>query len=244
MKNKFSFRRIGLMLKADWIEYKKAFLLFAGLLMAAHLFLFIDTSDGLQGFLFVAGVFSTLTAFYIFTGWKAHRARHRLLTLPASTFEKYIELLAVCLILFVVFALVSTIAAGIVHFYAGEKVWLLSVFSTPNTQQSLKVGLGIIGFICTFQFMCCISIRKFALGVGTLGLFLYAMVMAYSTYILVKIEGLDATDGMNFNAGFMRSNAFIEMLRFINEYNALCMGLAACVLLYISYLKLKEKQIR
>ena len=199
----------------------------------------------MPGFLFVAGVFSTMTAFYVFTGWKVHRVRHRLLTLPASTLEKYIELLAVCLILFVVFALVCTIAVGIVHFYAGEKVWLLSVFSTHEAQQSIKVGLGLICFICAFLFMCCISIRKFAFGVGSLFLFLYAMVIAYSAYLIVKIEGLDAANnGMNFNSGFTRSNAFIEMLRFINEYNALCMGVAACVLLYISFLKLKEKQIR
>jgi len=244
MKNKFSFSRIGLMLKADWIEYKRAFLLFTGLLVAAHLFLFLNTSNGLQGFLFVAGIFSTLTAFYIFTGWKVHRARHRLLTIPASTLEKYIELLFVCLILFVVFALVCTIAAGIVHINSDAKIWLLSTFSNHETQQVNIMGLGLVIFICVFQFMCCISIRKFALGVGTLFLFLYAMVIAYSTYLLVKIEGLDATNGMNFNAGFMRSNALIEMLRFINEYNALFMGIATIVLLYISYLKLKEKQIR
>jgi len=153
-------------------------------------------------------------------------------------------LLAVCLILFVVFALVCTIAAGIVHFSSDAKVWLLSAFSTQEAQQSIKVGLGLIFFICTFLFVCSISIRKFALGVGTLCLFLYAMVIAYSTYLIVKIEGLGEINGMNFSCGFMRSNAFIEMLRFINEYNTLCMGIAAIVLLYISFLKLKEKQIR
>ena len=244
MKNKFSFSRIGLMLKADWIEYNKAFLLFAGLLVAANLFLFLQMARGFQIFLFIAGIFSALTVFYIFTGWKVHRAKNRMLTLPANTLEKFVEILIIFLILFSVYFLIYTILVYIAHLTSGEAIWLLSVFDNNADPTLINTVTGFVLFVCAFQFMCCIAIRKYALGVGTLFLFVYAMVIAYSTYLLVEVDGFNIDNKFNFHSGFIRSNAMIEMMRFIYAYNTLCICIAAVVLIYISYLKLKEKQIR
>ena len=245
MKNKFSFNRIGLMLRADWIEYKKAFLLFAGLLIAANLFLFANESEGLQGFLFVAGIFSTFTAFYIYVGWKVHRAKNRLLTLPASNVEKFVEIKTVGFILFCVYFLIYAIILEIVHLKTGATIWLLSGFGANANYTALIAATGLVLFVCTFQFMCCIALRKFPLGVGTLFLFVYAFAISYTILILFKIEypGL-FFDDLNSQSGFIQASAFIETMNFLATYFAWSMLIASMVLMYISFLKLKEKQIR
>ena len=244
MKNKFSFSRIGLMLKADGIEYKKAFFLFAGLTVAINLLLFLQMATGFQAFLLIAGLFFTLTAFYVFTGWKVHRSKHHFLTLPASTLEKFIEILIICLILFGVYFLIYTVLIYLAHLKSGEAIWILSVFNADVDMTAFGMVIGLIIFICAFQFMCCIAIRKYSLVIGSLFLIIYAMVIVYSTYLLFKIEGLDKINNIRVDSGIFRSNAIFEMSNIINTYNTLCMCIAAIVLTYISFLKLKEKQIR
>ena len=244
MKNNFSFRRIGLMLKADWTEYKKAFLLFVGLLVAANLFLLWPASEGFQAFLLIAGIFSTLTAFYVFTGWKVHRSKNRFLTLPAGNLEKFVEIKTVGFILFCVYFLIHATLLGIMFLKSGKTIWFLSILNTNIDMNVFLSTLGIVLFICTFQYMCCIAFRKYALGIGALILSGYVMLMAFSTYLLVRIEGLDKFDTSGFHSGLFRSNALIEMAGFLNTYFFPAMCFATVVLVYIAYLKLKEKQIR
>jgi len=245
MKNKFSFSRIGLMLRADWIEYKKAFLLFAGLLVAANLFLFANEREGFQAFLFVAGIFSTFTAFYIYVGWKVHRAKNRLLTLPASTMEKFVEIKTVAFILFCVYFLIYTIILGIVYLKTGATIWLLSIFEQNVDKMAVFMGIGVVLFITAFQYMCCVALRKFPLGVGTLFLFVYVFAIVYTTLVCFKIDNpnLFAVD-FNFHSDYIRSNAIFDTIIFLTTNFAWCMYVSAAVLMYISYLKLKEKQIR
>jgi hypothetical protein len=244
MKSKFSLSRISLMLKADWTEYKKAFLLFVGLLIAANLFLLWPASEGFQVFLLVAGIFSTLTAFYVFTGWKVHRSKNRFLTLPASNIEKFVEINTIGVILFCVFFLIHAALLGIMFLKSGTAIWLLSVLHISIDLNAFLSVLGLILFVCTFQFMCSIALRKYALGMGSLFLFGYGMLMVFSTYLLAKIEGLDKLNSYDFHSGLLRSNAIIEMANFLNTYNFPAMCFASVVLVYVAYLKLKEKQIR
>ena len=245
MKNKFSFSRIGLMLRADWIEYKKAFLLFAGLLAAANLFLFANESAGLQGFLFVAGILSTLIAFYMYVGWKVHRAKNRLLTLPASTMEKFVEIKTVAFILFCVYFLIYAIILGIVHLKTGATIWILSVWKPDIDLMPILMGIGVVLFICTFLYMCCVALRKFPLGVGLLFLFVYVFAISYTTLAIFKIDNPNLfTSNLNMYLGYIRSNAIFDTMVFLFKNFAWCMYLSAALLMYISYLKLKEKQIR
>ena len=242
MKKNFSFRRIGLMLKADWIEYKKAFFLFAGLLIAANLLLLWPASESLQKFLLFAGIFATLTAFYVFTGWKVHRSKNRFLTLPASNIDKFVEIKTVGFVLFCVYFLIHAILLGIMYLKSGTAIWLLSVLHINIDLNAFLSVLGLILFVCTFQFMCCIALRKYALGIGSLLLFGNAMLYSFSILLLLKTDGFFDTSGSHY--GFIRSNALIEMLSFLNTYNFPAMCFATFVLVYVAYLKLKEKQIR
>jgi len=246
MKNNFSFRRIGLMLKADCMEYKKSFLLFAVLLLAANMFLFRETANGIQTFIFSATMFGTLMFFYTFVGWKVHRSKNRFLTLPSGAIEKFVEILIVGLIFFGVCKLVHVMVLGCSHFIYGTQLWFMrdmiidsNMGATLFTQ--LKMAIGIFSFIFTFFFMCCIAFRKYALPFGALILILYGIICVYTVYLFAKIEDFNT---INYMDGLIRSNAMIETVLFLSANSALGLSIASVVMLYISYLKLKEKQIR
>jgi len=239
MKNNFSFKRMGLMLKADWIEYKTAVLIFFASVFAIHLFLFLNMNEGFQIFLFTVGIISILLCFYIFTGSKVHRIKNRFLTLPASNIEKYVEILFVGFLLFCAYLLIYTGILGASHLISGEPVWFLS--GSKAWESKNVFGMGLVVFICTFLFMCFIMFRKFPLQIGVLFLIAYSSVISYTVYLILKFE--------NFNlnipfSGFIRSNALLNTVGFLSTYNAWGMAVASAVLLYVSYLKLKEKQIR
>ena len=243
MKNNFSFRRIGLMLQADWIEYKMAFLIFAASLFAINLFMFQNMREGFQVFLFSGGIISIIMFFYMITGWKVHRAKNRILTLPASTIEKFVEMLLIGFILFCVFLLIYMSILWSSHLISGEPVWFMSGFklNTNPADANSMMGMGLVFFICTFLFMSCIAFRKFPLGVGLLMLISYSSVLSYTAYLFFRLENFDFN---NFQNGFIQSSALMETTRFLVTCNAWGMYIASAVLLYISYLKLKEKQIR
>jgi hypothetical protein len=243
MKNNFSFRRIGLMLKADWIEYKKVFSIFAVLLLAINLFLLRNVSNGIQVFLFCVSFFNALTFFYYYVGWKVHRSKNRFLTLPSSAIEKFVEILFVGFVFFCVFILIHTILLGISNLIYGTQIWFLRDVSRDAGSEVIvfSQSISMILFICTFLLMCCFMFRKYPLPLGTLILILYGLVCVYTVYIFVRIDNME-----NFNTfgGLIHSNAFMETVIFITKYNMVGLCAASAVLLYISFLKLKEKQIR
>jgi hypothetical protein len=89
--------------------------------------------------------------------------------------------------------------------------------------------------------MCCIAFRKYPIQIGLLLLGLYGFVFSYTVYLFAKIEDFR---NLNIGGGFFSSNATIETTVFLNTYSAWGLGIASLALLYVSYLKLKEKQIR
>jgi hypothetical protein len=243
MKNNFNLHRIGLMLKADWIEYKKSFLLFAGLLLALNLFLFRvnDRESGMemQSFIYIAGMLGTLIYFYTFIGWKVHRSKNRFLTLPAGAMEKFVEILVVGFIFLCVCVLIHTVILGLVHLINGAplRLWFIHDLIT----EGLATKVCMLSFIGTFLFMCCVAFRRYPLPLGALILIGYGIVCVYTVYLFAKIDGLTAFTN---RGGFIQSNAMIDTTLFLSKYHILGLGIAIVVLLYVSYLKLKEKQIR
>jgi hypothetical protein len=227
------------MMKADWIEYKIPVLIFFASLIAINSFMFMNMREGFQAFLFFAGVDAIFICFLMFTGWKVHRSKNRFLTLPASTFEKYVEMLLAGLILACVYFAIYSGILYASHLISGEPIWFLS---PTFLQESDNVfAWGLVLFISVFFWMCYIAFRKMQFGIGILLLIGYASVISYTAYLIARIE--------NFNIniphdGFVESNALFNTLGYISSYNNWAMGIASAVLLYISFLKLKEKQIR
>ena len=242
MKNNFNLHRIGLMLKADWIEYKKSFLLFAGLLFAHNLFLFLVrvNNEETQSLIFLPSIIGTLIYFYTFVRWKVHRSKNRFLTLPAETVEKFVEILVVGLIFLCVCVLIHTVILGLVHLINGAPLRLWFIHDIRLDARS-ATGICMLSFICTFLFMCCIAFRKYPLPLGALILIGYGIVCVYTVYLFVKIDGFTAFTN---RGGFIQSNAIIDTTLFLSKYHIWGLGIATIVLLYIAYLKLKEKQIR
>jgi len=246
MKKNFSFHRIGLMLKTDWIEYKKSFLLFAGLLLAVNLFIFLIDRNGFQIFVFSATMFGTLMFFYTFTGWKVHRSKNRFLTLPANTVEKFVELLIVGIIFFGVCKLIHLTVLGCSHLFMDTQIWFMNdlpvdAIARADFFSQISMAVIMLLFISTYFLVSCLTFRKYPLPLGALILILYGIVCVYTVYFFVKIENFNT---INMSDGFFRSNAMIETILFLNTYIGWGLGIATVVLLYVSFLKLKEKQIR
>ncbi|MDR2233788.1 MAG: hypothetical protein LBE56_11820 [Tannerella sp.] len=246
MNNNFSFGRIGLMLKADWIEYKKAYLLFAGLLFAFNLFVFLWSRQGFQIFLFVLGIIATYTFFYNYIGWKVHRSKSRFLTLPAGSPEKFVEMLIVWMLLFAAYLLIYALLMGACHLINGANIWFMHVWPMNGESFHFKAVISIIGiilFVATFLFMSCIAIRKYPLVLGTIFLLMYvfcnALFFSLFAYLTVGEQ-----ISINLNAGMFRSNSLIDAVVFIVMNLPWILSISWLVLLYISYVKLKEKQIR
>jgi|GEM_PF-4125284 len=234
------------MLNADRIEYKKYFILFAVLILAVNLLIFSDTSDGAQILIFTVSFIFALSFFYVFVGNKVNRSKSRFLTLPASGIEKFVELLIVWFIYLCIFFMIHIAVLGIASLFNDMQIWFTKDFYlNANSNSSIfaiiNKALGVILFICTFLFMCSIAIRKYALPLGILFLILCSMVYSFTFGILFLIEGFDSIQ--NFN-GFLTSNASVETMLFLAEYNLWGLGIASVVLLFISYLKIKEKRIR
>jgi hypothetical protein len=177
-KNSFSLNRIGLMLRADWIEYKKSFLLFVALLLAVNMILLWKTSDGSQKFgCFVSFLF-TVRYYFTFVGRKLHREKNRFLTLPSSAIEKFTEILFVGFLHTCVFVLIHTLILGLSHLISGTEIWFmqnLDFTSKFNQSEFNGAGMvtGLVVFIITFLFMCFTAIRKYPLQIGVLCLILY-----------------------------------------------------------------------
>jgi len=239
MKNYFSLRRFGLMFKADWIEYKLSVSLFFASVFAITSFLFVNMKEELQAILFIVGLISILLCFYIYVGGKFHRTKNRFLTLPASAFEKFTEMLFVGFLLLCVYLLIYFGILGISHHISGAPIWFSSLSDTPRSDNAL--GNWVVAFICTFLLMCFIMFRKFPLQTGIVLLMMYAGVFSYTAYLIIKFEDFQLSIPQD---GFIQSSALLRTLGFLSTYNGWGMGIASVVLLYISFLKLKEKQIR
>lgn len=241
MENNFSFKRIGLMLKADWIEYKKSFFLLVVLVVALNLFLLKGISNGTQIFVFFVSLFCTLTFFYVYLGWKVHRSKNRFLTLPASGLEKFVEILLVGLIYLCTLILIHTLVLGISYLINNTQIWFIrESFSNGSIFAFSGLLIGVILFVCTFLFMCCIMIRKYPLPLGTLFLILYGI----GFYILAFFVLLKMATPIDYIGNFTYSNAIIETFLFLYTYSPWVTYIASAVFLCVSFLKFKEMEIK
>ncbi|MDR0795154.1 MAG: hypothetical protein LBE79_03760 [Tannerella sp.] len=246
MDNKFSLNRMGLMLRADWIEYQKSFIIFATMLLGVNAIMLRATSEQAQVAIFSISFLTTLLFFYSFVGKKVHREKNRFLTLPASGIEKFGEMLLVCLILFCVYLLIHAMLLGISGLVNGAEIWVFQqkeIASSASSYNfnSVGIAIGMSTFVCIFLFICSIAFRKFPLQIGILCLILYGMICTYTVYHFVKMDNFEQLNSIK---GFMHSNAMVETVFFLHTYSFWGLGFASAILLYVSYLKLKEKQIR
>ncbi len=232
MNNTFSLARIGLILRSYWIEHKKAFFVSLGLLFIAYFLLLWDAGLKLRINLYWFGFIASIFTYLTFIGKKVHRSKGLSLTLPASTVEKYISYILVGLIYIIAYILVYIITLGVSSLINGLPFFSITELISPF---SLPVSLLIFSYF----FWVYIRFRKYPLG---LGLAIIAFTIALVGRLIYLLAKWGILNGIDSNSGFFQ---FIENLfKFIGEYHSIILYILAAGMFYLSYVRLKNQQLR
>jgi hypothetical protein len=236
MNTNYNLRRILLALRADWMEYKKNYLLIMGVLFLVWmLILFIvhinKSSDTPLGF-WAIGMLVVLVTFCQHAGRKIHRQRERFLMLPANTGEKYTALLLEGLAYFGGFQIV---------FWLGFWIWKPFIASLPIPSLSYIDANGsesAVFFIASLLFLSHLTFRRHASLIMVGGLVAY--VFLFVTAAIYIVGGTELSRG--------RLEAYYPFYRgtldFLGSYFTPAMIVSTLVVMYASYLKVKEKELR
>lgn len=234
MNNIFDFKRIGLMLKADILEYKKSFLLFSGLLFLAFLAIFWKADETGKIALFIIGNTIALVSYYNLVGRKIHRSRSQFLMLPASTFEKFVEILLLGIAYLAISSIIYILALLLSNLFF--KSGLMDINQILGN--SFLPALAFSFFLSSFLLLSYITFRKYALGIGVASLmFILFSFLGIYAFLLNNII-------QDYEWAFIFLDTIQNTLMFLQKYSSLFMTVSGIVLLYVSYVKLKEKQIK
>lgn len=235
MNINFSLKRIQLLLKADWTVYKNSFLFSMGVLLLAWFFiLFVITSNfkiADQGGCFAMGGIIVFIIFCRHAGRKVHKTMSRYYTLPASTAEKYVSLLLEGLVLALCYFAI---------FYGGLLAKKLAMpaldvitpaeFFTHNGSES---GLLMVSSLIFLSYM---TFRKHAFLIAITGL------MAYVGLFMGAI--VQTFRYISLNTMPLGSSFMYDTFRVIGDYYFPVMLVSFLAIMYVAYLKLKEKESR
>ncbi|MDH6313565.1 hypothetical protein M2137_002355 [Parabacteroides sp. PFB2-10] len=243
MNNTFNIKRIGLILKTDWIEHKKSFLLTIALLLIGYLLLMWNGSIHTHRNLFMLGVVFTIISYFGYVGLKIHLLRGRWLTLPASTLEKYTVLLIVGLLYIGIFIFVfwfSTQVAfrlndrPIVHLFGMESSNVsIDGFRFPLAMRTL----ALIIFHFAYFFLAQVSFRKYALVVA---MAVEAIVVGLYSYLKMYLfTNIFSTGDVT-----IPYIAVENPLYFLVDHMNTILYVFSILLFYAAYVRLKKMQIR
>lgn len=228
MNNIFSLKRIGLILRADWIEHRKNWMITMGLLLLAYVFLLwgrTTVQGSMIGWTFFISVFLS----FGFVGKKIHRPKGLFLTLPASNPEKFVAMWLVILFHLVSFFLVLlgvAIVNNLISGYSTIELWKI----TP------KAGVvAVTVFFTCWQFASHVTFRKnaFIIGLALLIALIAGLVRIVAEFVSIERKSWDL-DGSGFG----------RFMEFAGEHYCIVIYLLSAALLYYSYRRLTKKQIR
>lgn len=242
MKMDFSLQRIGWLLRKDWIEHKKSIGYALGtFLVVAFPFLWLNTthsglSDSKQVAFYILGTLGCFFYFCQFVGKKIHFSKGIYLTLPANTIEKYVTLLLEGLLLFATFNLL---------YWVSLHLWSLiyPVFRPIDVAAiyTRKQGTGVFAFAASLVFLSYLSFKKYPLAIALIGM---AAAIGSVIGILLLIVKTQFSHFFLLDDSWIDPNALYSTFHFVTENVNIAMGISVLIVLYIGYLKLKEKESR
>ena len=224
MKTDFSIQRINLLLRKDWIENKKK-LAYGVLVILGVLFFFLLSSilwdTRFRTFtLYVLGSLGTFIAFCSYVNLMIHRPRGLFLTLPASNQEKYAAILIEGIVVFLAYQ---------VTFWTGTGIASMLIHIQPVAFKDI---------IMTLQDFTMLA--KYALGIACGGYILIIASIIGIVYLCINI--LNIQPGMN--SFCYESSPFYTAVYWLSFAFTPAFLIATLVVLYVAYLKLKEKELR
>jgi hypothetical protein len=242
MDTYFNLNRISYLLRADWIEHKKNLLLSLGgvSLVWIALLYFKGLGDmGLQKAFFFIGGLITFIYYCRFTGKKIHQPKGLYYTLPASNQEKYFTLLFEGLLFFLIFTGIFWLGLFLFKLFVPAFIMVSpsELYHVVSLVDFLPFMFAI-ALISSIIFLSYITFRKFALLISITGITLYVLL-----YVGTWIKIFDYLHQSDFVMSFT-GEVTGEATDLIKQLLTLVLLAATIVVLYIGYLKLKEKELR
>ncbi|MDL2256136.1 hypothetical protein LJC44_07110 [Parabacteroides sp. OttesenSCG-928-G06] len=223
----FDIKRVGLILRTDWIMHKKQFFLVAGLLLVSFLFLLWEASRQQQMAVFGFGLPITLYVYLKYIGKKIHYSKGLWLTLPATTLEKYVALLLIGVVYIAVFFFAYFFSLEVCH-SLNEMVRIpLEGYSVPT------IGFGVILFHLAYYFLAFVIFRTFAFGIAWL-------VEMGVIWLLALLVLLSKDSWVSMYSSILPFN----ILEPIADHLNIISYALAIILFYVAYLRLKKQQLR
>lgn len=224
MNTVFSLKRIGLILRADWIERRKQWAITMGVFLLACVFLLWDRAI-IQNHLTSWTLFLSALLFFRFVERKVHRPKGLFLTQPATNPEKFVAIGLVALFYFLSCFLILWGVVG-VNLLISDYPIPASLYSMPNS----GVVAMTIFFTC-WLFASYMTFRKngFIIGIGLL----IALVIG-TLRVLAEIVNVKSFKGYDWGNELDR----------LAQYAELGIYLLSAALLAYSYWRLTKKQIR
>ncbi|MDR3140903.1 MAG: hypothetical protein LBU37_04150 [Tannerellaceae bacterium] len=238
MDTYFNLKRIGYLLRADWIEHKKSLLFCLGgvsfVWIASLYFIWSGrTEANFQKAFFFIGELVTFIYYCRFISKKIHQPKGLYYTLPASNQEKYFTLLFEGLLFFLAFAGIFRLGLFLFKLFSpGFSVVSLSGLYDGYDGIS-HAPIAILLCLSSIIFLSHITFRKFASLIGFTGIALYILLFAGVSWKVVSTLTNDT--GVTF---------VNEAICFMRQLFTPVLLIVTIVVLYIGYLKLKEKEQR
>ncbi|MCS2891745.1 hypothetical protein NXY11_15705 [Parabacteroides faecis] len=238
MHTNFSLQRIKLLLLADKTELFRRFafsILIFTVVCIFYLVYILNSQDvGQRAYaLHKLGLCLYFLFFCTYVSQKMHQVNGQYLTLPASAVEKYTTLLIEGILVLVFF-----------HLLFNTTFYLTSLL-IPNSQPAKpdiageKLFAPILCFMASTFFLSNIVFRKYGnLIAGGCYAFL---IFIPSTFIKTILRAIREPQG---DIYMIEATPLYYTYNFLAQNYGIILYAATLVVLYISYLKLKEKQIR
>lgn len=244
MDNLVNFKRIGLLLRADWMENQRK----VTYVVSTPLIFFVIYTLFTH---FVTGGRTTGDAFYSlcmvclflyfcqYVNRKIHLQSGNYLLTPANNEEKFVTLVLEGFLLLTSFTVIFVPLYILLNLITDSMEWY-------RISQLLQVGtgdhnlMGTPAFTTSLVFLSYVRFRKHPLLIVALGFLAFILLMGVVLYIMTQISpDLSYFEQLHNNAPFVR-----HILDFLmNSFNLILFALTA-IMLYIAYLTLKRKELK
>lgn len=224
MKTEFSLHRIGLLLRADWIEYKRNNLFRLIALPAIFIFSWItNPAPQILSMMIRLVIPLVCYGFCCYVNKKTHASPFLYYTLPANSLEKFCALIIEGVIFLSVSSLIIYIIIRPISF-----ILFCNIVAEQSFQPAVLIG--------SLMFLAHVTFRKLAFPRFLLGLGLSVVpFLAFGYFFSFPPTPIDYVEYI--------CPDFTPLL-LLSEYYNLAMYVASVIVFYIGYLKLKEYELK
>ncbi|RHJ91414.1 hypothetical protein [Parabacteroides bouchesdurhonensis] len=251
MNTSFSFHRIGLLLRRDWIEYKKMLGYFL-IALIGTIVLFLCVYKGMehvverQYYYLRFGLLACFIFYLSIISKRIHHSKGLFLTLPASSLEKFLTLLITGFIIFLIFISVFWISIYCISlFIPGYQVIDIStILDDISSRDISNINiLSFLSFTIALIFLAFVTFPKHAFVYVVCGFLLSAGLIIGTAYVIMKYYHYIGFCTINCNT-YAGIYPFLVIEKIVLTGFAPVMFISSVIILYVAYLKLKEKELK